>query len=387
MRSITPFRTPSMAAALAATLAACTRSTPPPAAPTVPVSVASVTRGPAPNVVTADGVVEPMQTVRVAAQVSGLVTDVAFRESDTVRKGQVLFRIDPRPYAAALAQAEGNLARDVAQAANAGRDAERYDALVKQDYVTRSQADAQRATAAALAATVGADRAAVAKARFDLDNTVVRAPIAGRTGSLLVRQGNLVEANPAQPLVVINQIDPILVRFALPALAFAEIQRRGLARALPVRVAPAASEADTVSGWLTFVDNAVDTTTGTVQLKGKFANADGRLWPGQFVAASLQLDVQPDALLVPAAAVQMGQQGAYVFVVGSDDRAAMRPIDTGRALGDAVVVTRGLAAGERVVTDGQARLGPGARVRVVPNAQPQLATITSPPRLPARAAP
>jgi multidrug efflux system membrane fusion protein len=366
-----------MAAALAATLAACTRSTPPPAAPTVPVSVASVTRGPAPNVVTADGVVEPMQTVRVAAQVSGLVTDVAFRESDTVRKGQVLFRIDPRPYAAALAQAEGNLARDVAQAANAGRDAERYDALVKQDYVTRSQADAQRATAAALAATVGADRAAVAKARFDLDNTVVRAPIAGRTGSLLVRQGNLVEANPAQPLVVINQIDPILVRFALPALAFAEIQRRGLARALPVRVAPAASEADTVSGWLTFVDNAVDTTTGTVQLKGKFANADGRLWPGQFVAASLQLDVQPDALLVPAAAVQMGQQGTYVFVVGSDDRAAMRPIDVGRTLGGAVVVTRGLAAGERVVTDGQARLGPGVRVRVVPNAPPQLAAETT----------
>jgi membrane fusion protein, multidrug efflux system len=343
--------------------AACSK-TPAPPPPPATVTVAPVIRGPAPNVVTANGQVEPVQTARVAAQVSGLVTAVVFREGDVVRRGQVLFRIEPRPYAAALAQAEAALARDEAQAANARQDAERYDALAKDDYVTRSEAAGQRATAAALAATVSADRAAIAKARFDLENTVVRAPIAGRTGSVLVRQGNLVDGTPTQPLVVINQLDPILVRFDLPASAFPAVQHAG-GRALPVRVVSADSGGDTLSGRLTFVDNAVDTTTGTVQLKGEFANPRGALWPGQFVGVRLQLDVQPDALLVPAAAVQQGQQGPYVFVVGSDGRAAMRQIGTGQAVGDAVVVARGLTVGERVVTDGQSRIGPGAHVRVV----------------------
>ena len=327
-------------------------------------TVATVTRGPAPNVVIASGTVEPMQTANVAAQVSGLVTHVTFREGDTVRRGQVLFRIDSRPYAAALAQAEAALARDTAQAVSALRDAERYDALVKQDYVTRSQADAQRATAAALVATVDADRAAIQKARFDLENTVIRAPIPGRTGSVLVREGNLVGASPTQPLVVINQIDPIYVRFELPGSLFPDVQRSSRARTLPTRVVPADSGADTLSGRLTFVDNAIDTTTGTVQLKAEFSNGRGQLWPGQFVTVSLQFDVQPDALLVPSAAVQTGQQGSYVFVVDTASHAAMRPVSTGRPVGNAIVVTQGLSAGERVVTDGQSRLGPGAHVSI-----------------------
>jgi membrane fusion protein, multidrug efflux system len=324
-----------------------------------------------------------MQTASVAAQVGGLVTAVAFREGDMVRRGQVLFRIDPRPYAAALAQAEAALARDEAQAANARRDAERYEALAKEDYVTRSQAAGQRATAAALAATVSADRAAL---------DVVRAPIAGRTGSVLVRQGNLVAANPAQPLVVINQLDPILVRFDLPASVFSAVQRYsrdGRGRALPVRVVPADSGSDTLPGRLTFVDNAVDTVTGTVRLKGEFANPRGALWPGQFLAVQLQLDVRPDALLVPGAAVQMGQQGPYVFVVDGTGRVAVRPVATGHAVGDRVVVTGGLTEGERVVTDGQSRLGPGARVRVLPSPTapapgpgPRVAERGAPPRAP-----
>ncbi|HKG94658.1 MAG TPA: efflux RND transporter periplasmic adaptor subunit [Gemmatimonadaceae bacterium] len=346
--------------------AACSKPAPqpPPAPPPEPVIVTTVTRGPAPTVVTANGTVEPMQTANVAAQVSGLVTRVSFREGDMVRRGQILFRIDPRPYAAALAQAEAALARDEAQAASALHDADRYAALVTHDYVTRSQAESMRAAANALAATVDADRAAIASARFNLENTVIRAPISGRTGGVLVREGNLVQANPGQPLVVINQIDPIHVRFDLPATAFPDVQRYSRGRTLPVRVVPADGGVDTLSGRLTFLDNAIDTTTRTVQLKGEFANSRGQLWPGQLVAVTLQLDVQPDALLVPSAAVQAGQQGDYVFVVDTASRAVMRPVGVGRTVGDAAVVTQGLSDGERVVVDGQSRLGPGARVRI-----------------------
>ena len=350
-------------AAVLALLVACSKQAPVEKPPPVPVTVAAVTRGPAPNAIGANGTVEPLQTASVAAQVSGLVTEVAFREGEMVRRGQVLLRIDPRPYAAALAQAEAALARDQAQAASARRDADRYAALVKDDYVTKSQAEAQTATAAALAATVIADRAAIEKARFDLENTVIRAPISGRSGRLLVHEGNLVQGSPAQPLVVINQLDPILVRFELPASAFPDVQRYSGAHALPVSVTPVDSSV-TVRGRLTFIDNAIDTTTGTVELKGEFANGRGRLWPGQLVQVSLQLDVQQDALLVPAAAVETGQQGSYVFVVGGDGRATMRQITPGRSVGDVVVVNSGLTVGERVVIDGQSRLGTGTAVRI-----------------------
>jgi multidrug efflux system membrane fusion protein len=360
-------------AAVLALLVACSKQAPVEKPPPVPVTVAAVTRGPAPDAIGANGTVEPLQTASVAAQVSGLVTEVAFREGEMVRHGQVLLRIDPRPYAAALAQAEAALARDQAQAASARRDADRYAALVKDDYVTKSQAEAQTATAAALAATVTADRAAIEKARFDLENTVIRAPISGRTGRLLVHEGNLVQGSPAQPLVVINQLDPILVRFELPASAFPDVQRYSGARALSVSVIPVDSAA-TVRGRLTFIDNAIDTTTRTVELKGEFANGRGQLWPGQLVQVSLQLDVQQDALLIPAAAVETGQQGSYVFVVGSDGRATMRPITPGRSVGDdVVVVISGLTVGERVVIDGQSRLGTGTAVRIAATQPTRLA--------------
>ncbi len=348
---------------------ACSRPAPQAQQAAVPVTVATVTRGAAATVVTANGTVEPIQTANVAAQVTGLVTQVAFREGDVVRRGDVLFRIDSRPYEAALAQAQATLARDEAQAANTVKDAERYEELLKQHYVTPSQTDSQRASAAALLATVSADRAAIRKAQFDLENTIVRASISGRTGSVLVRVGNLVQPGPAEPLVVINQTDPIYVRFDLPGSRFPDVQRYSRGRELPVRVASADGAPDTLSGRLTFLDNAIDTTTRTVQLKATFPNPDGRLWPGQFVPVSLELDVQPDALLVPSAAIQTGQQGSYVFVVDTAGRAAMRTVGAGAAVGDNVVVTRGLSAGEHVVTDGQSQLGPGALVRIT-NQQP-----------------
>lgn len=368
----TPPALPALIAALALGAAGCSRHDPPPRQPEVPVTVAVARRVAAPYTITANGVVEPRQTARVTAQVGGLVTAVEFGEGDDVKQGQVLFRIDPRPYAAALAQAQATLARDEAQAAGARRDAERYQALAREDYVTRSQAEGQETNAAALASTVAADRAAVEKARFDLENTVVRAPIAGRTGSVLVRQGNVVQASAAQALVVINQITPILVRFTVPASAFPEVQRFRRRRPLAVRVA-SGDAADTATGTLTFVDNAVDTTTGTVMLKGEFPNREGQLWPGEFVGTTLVLDVQPDVLVVPSKAVQTGQQGTYVFVVQANGTATARPIAVGRTVGDAVVVQSGLRDGERVVADGQSRLAAGARVRVTSEERAPLA--------------
>jgi len=354
----------SLAALLA--VAGCSKKDPPPRQPQVPVTVAVVARGEAPYALTANGTVEPRQTARVTAQVSGIVTSVEFQEGDEVRQGQVLFRVDSRPYAAALAQAQAALARDQAQAAGARRDAERYQELAKEDYVTKSQAEGQVTNAAALSANVAADRAAIDKARFDLENTVIRAPIGGRTGTLLVRKGNVVQASPAMPLVVINQITPILVRFTVPAAVFPDVQRFNRKRALSVTVT-SADRGDTARGTLTFVDNAVDTTTGTVVLKAEFPNANGTLWPGEFVNAVLLLDVQQNALLVPARAVQTGQQGTYVYVVQADSTAATRPVSLGRTLGDVVVVQNGLQEGERVVLDGQSRLGAGARVTITPD--------------------
>ncbi|HWJ23038.1 MAG TPA: efflux RND transporter periplasmic adaptor subunit [Gemmatimonadaceae bacterium] len=352
-----------VAALLGGSAAGCAKKDPPPKQPEVPVTIAVARRVAAPYAITANGVVEPLQTARVTAQVSGLVQSVEFREGDAVRAGQVLFRIDSRPYRAALAQAEAALARDQAQAAGAHRDAERYQELAKQDYVTKSQAEGQTTNAAALSATVAADRAAVDKARFDLGNTIVRAPIAGRTGSLLVRAGNVVAPSATQPLVVINQTAPILVRFTVPAAAFPDVQRFRRRGPLSVRVTSGGA-ADTATGTLTFVDNAVDTTTGTVMLKGEFPNRDGQLWPGEFVNTTLVLEVEAGALVVPSKAVQTGQQGTYVFVVQENGTAAQRPITVGRTVGDAAVVRSGLREGEKVVADGQSRLGPGSRVRV-----------------------
>lgn len=341
------------------------------ARPKIPVTVAVASRAPAPYVVTANGIVEPIQTVAVQSQVQGVLTAVRFREGDEVREGDVLFEIDPRPFQAALDQARAVLARDLAQAENARRDAERYAALVQKDYVTRSQADQAAANAVAQLAVVRADSAAVANARFNLDNATIRAPIAGKTGALLVRQGNLVRPGAAPPLVVINQIHPIVVRFAVPERELGRVQ--AYAREHPLKaVATTATGGHGVEGRLSFIDNGVDTTTGTVTLKARFDNADNALWPGEFVQVALELFVQPDALVVPTEAVMPGQDsGQFVFEVGADGKARVTPVKASRTVGDNTVIDAGLAAGARVVTDGQSRLVPGAvvEVRSAPTAQ------------------
>lgn len=343
---------------------ACSKKDPP-RKPTVPVSVTTVKRALIPFVLTANGLAEPMQTVAVEAQVNGILNRVTFAEGANVQAGQVLFQIDPRPYMAVLEQARAQLARDEAIAANARRDAARYAALIKEGYVTGSQADQAEATAASAAATVAADRAAVSAAALDVGNTTIRAPISGRTGGLLVRQGNLVRTTSQPPLVVINQIQPILVRFAVPQSQFPDIQRyyRG-GNALLVRATPSEGSGVPLEGTLAFVDNNVDSTTGTVLLKARFSNPEGTLWPGQYVNVALQLFVDPNALTLPAPAVLTGQQGTYVYTIDSAGTARQRPVQVARTVDSVAVIASGVREGERVITDGQSRLIPGSKVTI-----------------------
>jgi multidrug efflux system membrane fusion protein len=341
-------------------LAAC-KSKAPDRTPTIPVSIAPVVRVDAPAVVNANGVVEPVQTVSVEAQVGGTLTDVSFQEGDEVTEGQVLFRIDSRPFEAALRQAEATLARDRAQALSAQRDADRYKALVAKDYVTQSQSDQMQAQAASLMATLQADSAAVETARVNLGYTTIRAPISGRTGSLLVRRGNLVKPSGG-PLVVINELQPILVRFPVTARDFLALRRRMSGAPVPVRVTASDSTVLPEQGELTFLDNAVDSLTGTVTAKARFTNSSRALWPGEYVRVAVQFDVRPNVTAVPTTAVLNGQEGTYVYVVDPEKNAHVRTVSVGQAVGDLTVIEHGVQPGEQVVVDGQSRLVPGAKV-------------------------
>jgi multidrug efflux system membrane fusion protein len=348
-------------------LGACGDSSGRPPMSAVPVSVATAAEGPAPYVVVADGTVEPLQTVQVESQVGGVLLSVDFTEGQEVTKGQPLFHIDPRPFQAALWQAEANLAKDEAQAINSRRDAERYQKLAQQDYVTQSQADQAEATARAQAAVVKADSAAMETARLNLSYAVIPAPISGRTGSLLVRPGNLVKAN-ASPLVVINQIHPILVRFPIQGRVLPLVQKYHAMTPLVASVKPGEGDDEPdlgdERGTLTFIDNAVDPQTGTVLLKARFDNEDRGLWPGEYVTVHLQVYVQPDALTVPAAAPITQQDGSFVYVVDEGGTVHRRTVELGRTVDDRVIIESGLKPGERVVTDGQSRLNDDVKVQV-----------------------
>ena len=356
-----------VAVIIVASAVACSKPAPP-KQPKIPVVVATARRTELPYTISTNGVVEPLQTAAVEAQVGGILTRVTFVEGQAVSAGAVLFQIDARPYIAVLDQAKGQLARDQAQAANAQRDATRYGALVQKDYVTHSQADQAAATAASALATVDADRATVERAQLDVANCTIRAPISGRTGGLLVRQGNLVKANASTPMVVINQIQPILVRFSVPQGELPDIQRYfSASKPLSVQATPSEGTAGAaLDGTLAFVDNNVDSTTGTVLLKAKFANPAATLWPGQFVTVALRLYVDPNALTVPSAAVLTGQAGTYVFTVDSAGNAHQKPVQIERTVDTLAVIRKGLAVGDRVITDGQSRLVAGSKVVIKP---------------------
>ena len=336
---------------------------PRPRAMKVPVETSIAVIRSVPFQFTSVGTVEAIQSADVAAQVGGVITRVAFREGDPVRAGQLLFQIDPRPYHAALDQALAALARDRAQAEAAQQNAARSKELFSERVISASEWDQSRANAEALTATVQADSAAARTARLNLEFASIRAPISGRTGRLLAHQGDYVRAATSDALVTIIQPSPIRVRFTIPEQQVPLLQRYRSPN-LRVLVQPGAPTADATEGKLVFIDQSVDPASGTLLLKGEFPNPDGRLVPGQFVDVSLVLFVAPRALVVPAQAVSMGQQGSYLYVVGADSTATLRPVAVERNQGDLAVISSGLTAGEQVVTDGQLRLSPGAKVLI-----------------------
>ncbi len=328
----------------------------------VPVTIATAATRPVPLQVTAIGTVQALKTVSVKPQVGGQLARIFFTEGQDVNVGDRLVEIDPRPFQAVLGQAEATLAKDQALLESAQKDEERYRELLARDLIARQQFDQAHANAAALAATVKADRAVVDNARLQVSYTLIRAPLRGRTGAALVREGNVVTANQTE-LVVINQLTPITAVFSVPEIQLADIRKYREQGTLKVEAAVRGA-VEPVAGELSFIDNRVDPTTGTVQLKATFANADTRLWPGQFVNVVLTLAVQPDATVVPREAVQAGQQGRYVFVVKPDRTVEPRPVTVAREVGHEIVVASGIVPGEQVVTEGQARLAAGTRVEV-----------------------
>jgi len=348
---------------MAAGVLACNRAQKAPPPELVPVQVGTVVVRSVPVQIRNVGTVQPYSTVAVRALVNGEILQVHFREGQDVHRGDLLFSIDPRPYEAALAQAEGALARDRAQLANAQADAARYVELVKKDYVTQQQYDSVKANAEAYAATVRADEAAVERSKLDLGYCSIRSPIDGRTGVVMVQAGNIVKANDAT-LVTINQLVPIFVSVAVPERDLAEIRRRQAEGRLAVDAEDPVTGKALARGELTFIDNTVDRATGTITVKATFGNTDRVLWPGEFVNAVLTLSTEANALVAPPGTVQTGQQGPYAYVVKADDTVETRPVTPGRVVAEGTVIEKGLSAGERVVTDGQLRLRPGSKVEI-----------------------
>jgi multidrug efflux system membrane fusion protein len=350
--------------ALAGSALACAKANKAAPVEAVPVRVGTVVERAVPLQIRNVGTIQPYVAVAVRAQVSGEIMQVHFRDGQDLKKGGLLFSIDPRPYQAALAQAEAALARERAQMENAQTDVQRYEDLVKKDYVTQQQYDSVKANAAATAATVRSNQAAVERARLDLAFCSIHAPIDGRGGSILVQAGNVVKSNDAV-LVTINQVAPIYLAFAVPERELPEIRRRQNAGSLAVEAEEPATGKSLARGELTFLDNTVDRTTGTITLKATFPNTDRILWPGEFVNAVLTLATEQNAIVAPTGAVQNGQQGTFAYVVRADRTVESRPVTVARSAADGLVIAKGLAAGETVVTDGQLRLSPGAKIEVL----------------------
>jgi membrane fusion protein, multidrug efflux system len=392
---------------------------------TIPVSASPAIQKAVPVQLTANGTAQAYSTVSIMSQVDGQIAQVHFTEGQDVKKGDLLFTLDQQPFEAALRQAQGilardraqllqaqanlaqtraaeqqaeaNLARDMAQLDNANVEVRRYQELITDGAISKEQFDAVRTTATAAGATVQADRAAVTNAqaviqaaeatlenakagieadqaavenaRIQLGYTLIRAPMDGRTASLLLHPGSTVKARDAgSVMVVINQIHPIYVAFSVPEQYLAEVRKYRDVGTLRVEAVIPGQEDRPIDGKLTFVNNTVDPTTGTILLKADFANPDNRLWPGQFLNVLLILTTEPNAVLVPSQALQTGQQGPFLFVVKPDHTVEARPVVAGQVLDNLTVIQKGLAPGEMVVTDGQIRLAPGVRVEVRPAA-------------------
>jgi len=329
-----------------------------------PVVVAPVVRKTVPERLRAIGTVDAYATVKVKSRVDGEITQVHFTEGQAVRAGQRLFTIDRRPFQALRDQARANLRRDRAMLDNARAQARRYAELAAKHFVSREMYAQYRTNAATAAAAVQGDHAAVENAKLQLAYCTIRSPIDGVTGALQVQAGNLVKANDTGPLVVIKQVRPIDVAFAVPSQNLSRIRRFMAHGPLALEALPAGHRAVRAHGVLTFVDNAVNTATGTILLKGVFANRGLALWPGQFIRITLILSQEKNALVVPSQAVQQGPAGAYVFVVRPRHTVEQRRVATGRTVDGETVIRDGLKQGEQVVIDGQLRLTDGARIQL-----------------------
>jgi multidrug efflux system membrane fusion protein len=327
--------------------------------PAVLVQVAPVLEQSVPVRLRAIGNVEAYATVAVRSRVDGQVVAVNFREGQAVAKGEVLFRIDPRPFEAASKQAEANALRDRAARDQARSQAKRYEELLAKNFVSKEAYAQIRTNAETAEAAVKASEAALENARLNLEYCTIRAPLGGVAGRVLLQAGNMVRANDANSLVVLNQVRPVYVNFAVPEQNLPEIRKYMAGGVLAVEVLEPQA-----AGKLVFVDNAVDPSTGTIRLKAEFPNETAALWPGQFVTVSVRLTEDPAALVIPSQAVQTGPEGQFVYVVGEDMVAQVRQIQVARTEGEHAVVASGVAKGERVVTRGQLRLGPKSKVQI-----------------------
>jgi multidrug efflux system membrane fusion protein len=341
------------------------QAAPAPRAAAIPVIVAKVTTKTMPVQLAAIGNVGGY-TVSVEAQVAGELLEVHFKDGDFVHKDQLLFTIDPRPYEAALAQRQATLMRDKAVAANSRAQAQRISNLLNDGIVSRSDAEASSSAAAAAEATVAADEAALQTAQLNLEDCKIYSPMDGRTGAVLVKAGNLVKVADV-PIVVIKRLSPIPVDFTLPQEYLPEIKKDMAARPLRVEATVPNSTGRPEVGKLVFVDNAVDATTGTIRMRALFDNSSNTLWPGLYVNALVTLAEQSNATVIPSQAITAGQQGSFVYVVQPDGTVAPRAVASSRSVGGQAVIDKGLKPGETVVTDGQVRLSPGAKVQIKNN--------------------
>jgi multidrug efflux system membrane fusion protein len=345
-------------------LAACSSKSAPPAS-AAPVIVASVGQKAVPYEIRTIGNVEANASVIVKSQIGGILSKIHFQKGQFVNKGALLFTIDPRPLQATLMQAQGALARDNAQLINARDDEKRYAELVKKGYISKQQYDQQRTAADALEATVNADKAAVAYAKLQVSYCYIHSPISGHLGDILIDEGNIVKANDDnKSLTTIRQVQPISVTFSVPEKNLAEIKKYRAEKQLTVEVYFDNPNQKPEKGVLSFIDNTVDPTTGTIKLKGTLKNEKNQLWPGQFVNVLLFLYTQQDAIVIPSQAIQAGQMGQYVYVVSDALQAEVRPVTVTRTFGGESIIEKGLKPGEKVITDGQLRVVPGGKVAI-----------------------
>jgi multidrug efflux system membrane fusion protein len=350
--------------------AAQSRSAPAPA-PAAPVTADKATARDMPVYVRGLGTVQAYNNVSVKSRVDGTIVKVDFTEGQEVKKGDLLFEIDPRPFQAILAQAQASLARDQAQLANAQRNADRDKPLVGKEFISRQQFDTDNTSATALEATVASDKAAIDAAQLNIDYAAIRSPIDGRTGARQIDIGNLVHASDSTALVTITQLKPIFVSFTAPqnqldAIRQAQIDQAQSKADVPAEAWTQGEGRQIAKGGLTLIDNQIDASTGTIHLKASFDNSDEALWPGEFVDMRLQVETLKNAVTVPARSIQAGPNGSYLFVIKPDNSVEQRIVTVAETEGDVAAIAKGLSAGEQVVVDGQYRLQQGTKVSILP---------------------